>query len=358
MFSRLSKFSINADWFYKLRLWYRRTRRASSLFFALSFAFSLVLTGWGASLLQPAVNLGSAAANQPLVLRIGHQKFDPLTLVKAKGNLETRLKPFGVTSIEWKEFPAGPPMLEALNAGSIDVARTGDVPPVIAQASGVPLVYVGGSAPKDQSSAVLVKRSSPIKAVADLKGKKVAFTKSSSAHYLIVKVLASVGLTLNDIQPIYLAPADARAAFEQGSIDAWVIWDPFYALAQSQANARVIRNSSGLVNNRDFYLSNATFANQYPQIIQQLQAETQAVAGWAAKNPEQVAALLSPILKIDKPILEVVTRRRNYGFESITPKMIAEQQEIADTFYNLKLVPRSIRVANAIWRANASAAKP
>lgn len=164
-----------------------------------------------------------------------------------------------------------------------------------------------------------MKRDSPIRTIQDLQGKKIGFTKSSSANYLILKVLESAGLQWSDITPAYLAPADARAAFERGSIDAWGIWAPFYAAAQVQANARVIRNSSGLVANRDFYLSTRAFADQNPAVIRALRAETQKVAAWAQKNPSKVAGLLSKDLKIDQAILEKVTRQRNWGFEAITP---------------------------------------
>lgn len=305
---------------------------------------------------KPSVSPTSA---QLTVLRIGHQKFDPLTLVKNKGNLEKRLKPLGVTAVQWIEFPSGPPMLEALNAGSIDFARTGDTPPVIAQAAGVPLVYVGGSTPKAKSSAVLVKPESPIKTIADLKGKKVALAKSSSANYLIVKVLESAGLTWEDIKPAYLSPADARSAFEQGSVDAWVVWDPFYAAAQAQAGARVLRDSEGLVANRDFYLTKKTLAEPNAAIIDAVRAETQVVAAWADANPDQVAELLAPLLKLDKSILEVVSKRRNYGFEPVTPKMVDEQQAIADSFYKLKVIPKAIKVAEAVQPSTtASGAAP
>jgi sulfonate transport system substrate-binding protein len=284
------------------------------------------------------------------VVRIGHQKFDPLTLVKNKGDLEKKLKPFGVTEVKWTEFPSGPPMLEALNAGSLDIARTGDAPPIIAQAAGTPFVYVGSSAPKNKSSALLVKKNSPITKIADLKGKKVAFAKGSSANYLIVRILESGGLKWDDITPVYLAPADARAAFEKDSVDAWVIWDPFYAAVQASGNVRVLRDSQGLVANRDFYLANKKFADDNPQIIQAIREETQKVSAWADKNPDQVADFLSPLLKIDQPVLLTVTQRRDFGFEKVTPKIIAEQQAIADSFYNLKLIPKPIKVADVVWQ--------
>jgi sulfonate transport system substrate-binding protein len=274
-----------------------------------------------------------------------------LTLVKNKGGLEKRLKPLGVTEIKWTEFPSGPPMLEALSVNSIDIARTGDAPPVISQAAGSSLVYVGGSAPKESSSALLVKEDSPIQTIADLKGKKVAFAKGSSANYLIVKILESGGVSWEDITPVYLAPADARAAFEQGNVDAWVIWDPFYALVQDKSKVRVIRDSKGLVANRDFYLASKTFADKNPKIIEAIREETQEVAAWAKKNPEDVAEFLSPLLKIDKSVLVTVSKRRDYGFETITPEMVAEQQAIADSFYKLKLIPKEVKVSEVIWQA-------
>jgi sulfonate transport system substrate-binding protein len=241
--------------------------------------------------------------------------------------------------------------MEALAAGSIDIARTGDAPPIPAQAAGSNFVYVGTSAPKDSSSALLVKENSPIKTIADLKGKKVAFAKGSSANYLIVKILESEGLKWEDITPVYLSPADARAAFEQDNVDAWVIWDPFYALVQSKTPVRVIRDSRGLVSNRDFYLAPKSFAEKNPNIIEAIRAETEEVAAWAKANPDQVAEFLSPLLKIDKPVLLTVTNRRTYGFETIPPAVVAEQQEIADSFYKLKLIPKEIKVSEVIWQS-------
>ena len=293
----------------------------------------------------------AATPTQTIVLRIGHQKFDPLTLVKNKGKLEARLKPLGVTEIKWTEFPSGPPQMEALAAGSIDIARTGDAPPVSAQAAGSNFVYVGTSAPKDSSSALLVKEESPIKTIADLKGKKVAFAKGSSANYLIVRILESEGLKWEDITPVYLSPADARAAFEQDNVDAWVIWDPFYALVQSKTPVRVIRDSKGLVTNRDFYLAPKSFADKNAKIIEAIREETEEVATWAKANPDQVADFLSPLLKIEKPVLLTVTNRRTYGFETIPPAVVAEQQAIADSFYKLKLIPKEIKVSEVIWQA-------
>lgn len=297
---------------------------------------------------RPAASPTATAAK---VVRIGHQKFDPFTLVKARGGLEKRLQPLGV-SVEWKEFQSGPPMLEALNVGSIDIGRTGDAPPVFAQAANAPLLYIGGSAPKDRSSAILVPANSAIQTLGDLRGKKIAFTKGSSANYLLAKALKSAGIKWTDIEPANLTPADARAAFQQGNVDAWVIWDPFYAAAQAQTDVRVVKDSKGLAANRDFYLANKSFAQANVKIIEAIREETQAVATWADANPAEVVKILAPILNVDVSILDVVTRRRSYGFEPIQADMVAEQQEIADTFFELGLIPKQLKVEEVVWKPN------
>jgi len=295
---------------------------------------------------RPAASPTATAAK---VVRIGHQKFDPFTLVKARGGLEKRLQPLGV-SVEWKEFQSGPPMLEALNVGSIDIGRTGDAPPVFAQAANAPLLYIGGSAPKDRSSGILVPANSAIQTLGDLRGKKIAFTKGSSANYLLAKALKSAGIKWADIEPANLTPVDARAAFQQGNVDAWVIWDPFYAAAQAQKDVRVVKDSKGLAANRDFYLANRSFVYPNFKIIEAIREETQAVATWADANPEEVVKILAPILNVDVSILDVVTRRRSYGFEPIQADMVAEQQEIADTFFELGLIPKQLKVEEVVWK--------
>jgi sulfonate transport system substrate-binding protein len=240
--------------------------------------------------------------------------------------------------------------LEALNAGSIDIGRTGDTPPVFAQAGNAPLVYVGGGTAKQRSSGVVVPAKSPMQTLADLRGKKVAFTKGSSANYLIVKALKSAGLKFTDIKPVNLSPADARAAFEQGKVDAWVIWDPYFAAVHSQKNVRVLKDAQGLAANRDFYLASRSFAEKNADIIQAVREETQAVAKWAAANPTEVVKILSPLLGIEASVLDVVTKRRDYGFETMSDQMVAEQQEIADTFFDLKLIPKKISVKEVVWQ--------
>ena len=282
------------------------------------------------------------------VFRIGYQKNGPLLILKELGTLEERLKPLGY-KVEWYEFQAGPALLEALNAGSIDFGRSGDSPPIFAQASDSTLQYVAAGKSKFEGSGILVKNDSSIKTLADLKGKKIGFAKGSSSHYLLVKALEKAGLNYSDIEPAYLSPGDARIAFEKKEIDAWVIWDPFTADTQLQADATLLVNGKGLTSDRDFFLASSDFLQENKEIIKVVMKEIQKSCQWANEHPEDLTKMLSSILGIDEASMNMAVERRVYGVEEISASIIKEQQEIADTFYNLQLIPKKIKVNENVY---------
>src|ERR1700736_4882088 len=180
------------------------------------------------------MRLPCRGAVNPKEFRIGYQKAaNTLVLLKAHGTLEQRLRPLGV-EVTWSEFTAGPQLLEGLNVGSIDFGYVGEVPLIFALAAGANLVYTAYELPTPEAEGILVSQTSPIHKIADLKGKKVAFNKGSDVHWLVVSALQKAGLKYTDIQPVYLTPADARAAFQRGAVDGWAIWDPFFTAAQKQ----------------------------------------------------------------------------------------------------------------------------
>lgn len=317
----------------------------------------LFVGGFGISTLATACSRDTTTSVEPqpaatkakaTVLRIGHQKFDPFILIKARGGLEERLKTFG-TRVEWIEFQSGPPLLEALNVGSIDIGRTGDAPPIFAQAADTPFVYVGSGALRPKSSAIIAPANSPLQSLADLKGKTVGYQRGSSAHFFLVQALEKAGLTLDDVESANLSPADARAAFEQSNIDAWAIWDPFYAAAEKQIDAKTLTTNEGLAPNREFFLASKAFVADNEALLVALLEETAEVAQWADNNPAEVVEVLAPVTGLDPEILDVVTRRRSYSFDPVPPEAIAEQQLIADTFYELDLIPKAVRVQDVIW---------
>lgn len=161
------------------------------------------------------------------VVHMGYQSAGDI--VRLKGVIEKRLQPLGV-SVEWAQFAAGPQLMEAMDVGKVDIGAVGETPPIFAQAAGTSLVYVASLKPSSgEGSGIIVPQDSPIRSVADLKGKKVVFQKGSASHYLLVKALAEVGLKYSDVKALSLPPADAQAAFSQGKLDAWVTWDPYLA---------------------------------------------------------------------------------------------------------------------------------
>ena len=295
---------------------------------------------------------GAESVAPPKELRIGFQKGSlNLVLLKLQGTLEKR---WPSTKIHWVEFPAGPQLLEALAVGSVDFGATGDSPPVFAQAAGKTLVYVGAEPPKPDASAILVKPESPLKTLADLKGRKIALQRGSSAHFLTVRAVEKAGLAWSDITPVYLAPADARAAFERGSVDAWAIWDPYYAAAEVAGRTRVLATSRGLTNNNTVYLASPAFASQ-PGVIKALfDALTEAEA-WSRSNRRDTAQQVADYAGLDlATVHRFLERRPASPVGPITPQIAAEQQRVADAFYKLQLIPRQIRVADIVWQPAAA----
>ena len=191
-------------------------------------------------------------------------------------------------------------------------------------------------------------KASPIQSVAELRGKKVALNKGSNVHYLLVRAIEKAGLSLADITPVYLAPADARAAFERGAVDAWVIWDPYFAAAEAGGNARVLADGTGLVPNHQFYLSSKTFAAENGPALDAIVAAIAEVDAWAKDNTDAVAKELAPSVGIPAPILSVALKRQTYGIRALDEAVIHEQQRIADTFHDLKLVPKTVDIAGAV----------
>jgi sulfonate transport system substrate-binding protein len=286
-----------------------------------------------------------ALAQAPRTLRVGNQK-GALSVLKGRGTLEKRLAPLGV-AVSWTEFNAGPVQLEALNVGSIDFGDVGEAPPIFAQAAGAPLAYVAATVPRPGAEAVLVPKDSTLRSVADLKGRKIALNKGSNVHYFIVKLAEKAGLRYGDLQLVFLAPPDARAAFEKGSIDAWVIWDPFLAAAELTLGARVLADGQGVVGNRGYYFSSLPYVAKNADVLKLVIEEIDKVDQWAVANKSAYAGELSSLWGLPKPVADLSVGRAAYGTGPITRAILGEQQQIADTFFDLKLIPKKINLLEA-----------
>jgi len=292
----------------------------------------------------------SPAVPGPEQLRIGYQKSAVnLVILKQQGVLEKR---FPGTRVSWLEFPAGPQLLEALSVGSLEFGLTGDSPPVFAQAAGKDLLYVGAEPPKPDSSALLVLKDSPLRTLADLKGRRIAVQKGSSAHYLLVKAVERAGLQWADIQPVYLAPADARAAFERKSVDAWAIWDPFYAATELAIQPRVLATGRDLASsNNSFYLAARPFVQAHPQVLRVLFDELSRADRLAQEARKDAIKLIADFSGLDAGVVSLfIQRRPSSPVDVLGPATVADQQRVADAFFKLGLIPKPVNVADIVWR--------
>jgi sulfonate transport system substrate-binding protein len=299
------------------------------------------LGAWSSGLVQ-------AQSVQSSHLRIGLQKSSTLTtLLRTRGTLEQLLAPLNV-KVSWHEFTSGLPLLEALNLGNIDVsADVADTVPVFAQAAGAKLTFVAQEAPSPSAQAIIVRADSPIQGLADLKGKRVGFAKAAGVHFLLLAALDKAGLSFKDIEPAYLAPADGRAAFERGAIDAWVVWDPFLAAVQKQASVRVLADGRHLASYQRYYLAGTAYAQARPDVLRIFFSELQKAGVWVKQHPKEAAALLGPVWGLDAEIVELANSRRSYEVRAVQPSNMGEQQRIADAFLSEKLLPRRVDALNA-----------
>lgn len=340
-----------------VKLWHRQSwgRYWGLAIAACLLTWLLALAGCNSS--QSNVSQGtssgqSSSKSQPVsVINIGHQNGTPgLNLLKARGLLEKRLEPQGI-KVKWFEFKGGPPMIEAMAAGGVDIGGVGNLPPIYAQASGNPIVYVAATDSNAGSQAIVVAKDSPIKTLADIKGKKLAIQKGTALQYLALKALASAGLTLNDVKPVYLTIPDSVTAFEGGSVDLLPAVDPYLASKEIKGTLRVLVRGSDVAPQRLFYIATQKFSQNHPDLLKIVLEEQRNAEEWAKANPKEIAKLLSEQTKYTPEVWEFALQKRPYfGVFDIKDEYITEQQQVADLFYQQKLIPKAVQVKDAIWK--------
>ncbi|WP_421401146.1 aliphatic sulfonate ABC transporter substrate-binding protein [Agrobacterium fabrum] len=288
------------------------------------------------------------AAQAAEELKIGYQKTGLPVIARQQGVIEKALEAKGV-KVSWVEFTAGPPLVEALNVGSINVGWTGDAPPIFGQAAGSAIVYVAALPSNGKGEAIFTKPESGIKSVADLKGKKVGVGKGTSAHNLLVAALEKNGLKLSDIDVTYLSPADAAAAFASDKIDAWAVWDPFYAIAETRYKPVTLARTSEVLDVSTYFLANRDYAKSHADTINTTVGALGEAAKWSAANRDKVAAALHEVTGVPLEAQTLAANRSEFGITRIDDKIVASQQETADRFYRLGLIPKQISIKDAVW---------
>jgi len=281
-------------------------------------------------------------------IRIGYQKTGVLVIARQQAVLEKRFAARGI-AIKWIEFTSGPPLLEAMSTGSVDLGAVGDAPPIFAQAANANIVYVAGS-PITNGQGILVPANSSIRTIADLRGKRIGFAKGTSAHNVLIATLEKAGLSYEDITPVYLSPPDAGPAFANGSIEAWAIWDPYFAIGEKRQNGRILINASEVAKTNSFYLANRDFANAHVQETREVIDGLTEAARWAEAHRADVAAALAAVTGVPLEVQIVAANRASFVIGPVTEEIIATQQAVADRFHKLGLIPKQIAVRNIVWR--------
>ena len=300
---------------------------------------SLLRTGLGGA---AALALGAPAVRAaPREVKISMQRSSVLfTVLKVKGTLAERLAPLGFTP-SWHLFTS---VIEPMNAGAVDIhADVADAVPIFTQSAKAPLTVYARERGAPAAEAIIVPADSAIRTIADLKGKTVGVSRGSGSHYVLAAALRRAGLTFADIKPAYLQAPDGAVAFDQGSLDAWSIWDPFLAFAEAKRPVRVIADGSGLTSYHRYYLVNDAFVAAQPEVVSTVYRALVEAGAWMKANPEEAVALLTPIWgDLPPAVVAAANSRRTYAVEPVERSQLGEQQAIADVFYEAKLIPRRI----------------
>ena len=281
-------------------------------------------------------------------IRIGYQKTGVLVIARQQALLEKHFAAKQI-AIKWIEFTSGPPLLEAMSTGSVDFGAVGDTPPIFAQAANANIVYVAGS-PITNGQGILDPANSTIRGIEDLKGKRIGFAKGTSAHNVLIATLEKAGLTYADITPVFLSPPDAGPAFANGSIEAWAIWDPYFAIGEKRQNGRILVNAYEVAKTNSFYLANRDFANGNVQHTRDVIEGLAQAARWAETHRAEVAAALAAVTGVPLEVQIVAANRASFAIGPVTDGIVDTQQAVADRFFKLGLIPKPVVIRDAVWK--------
>lgn len=308
---------------------------------------SIVLMLWAVVALYgfKQTDAGSSNSSEQTVT-IGYQKGDPFDIAKQRGEFVKKMKAKGY-KVVFKEFQDGSSLMQALKAGSVDYARTGDTPPVSALSTGTKLTFVTAGSSKAKGSGLLVKKSSSISSIKDLKGKKVAYTKGTSSQYMLLAALKKAGMSADDITWVNMDQSSASVAFSKGKVDGWATWDPYTAQAEVNQNAKVLVSGVGITNNRDYVLSTQSYAKSNTKVSKYLIKYLEEDMKWANNNHSELIDMMSKSLKVSKSVVKKMVERRSYGIYTMNSTYAKEEQKIADLFYDEGLIENKVTVSDS-----------
>ncbi|MGW2303555.1 ABC transporter substrate-binding protein [Streptomyces sp. NPDC001809] len=318
--------------------------------FRLSTAALLVPLALLASACSGASAAGSSSNSDgkgSLVLNVGDQKGGSEALLRAAGELDDL--PYRIT---WSTFTSGPPLLEAVNAKAVDIGSVGNTPPVFAAGADSKITVVAATHGDSAGEAILVAKDSPLRSVAELRGKRVAVAQGSSAHFQLIASLGKAGLKPSDVRVSLLQPADALAAFTSGKVEAWATWDPYTSQVLLSGKGRVLADGRGLTNGLGFQVAapSALADPEKAKAVGDFVERLRRAQDWVFEHPEAWAKVWAKETGLPYEVALAAVKRSN-GTRipvALDDAAVASEQKIADTFAELGLIPRTFRFADYV----------
>ncbi|MFF7140522.1 ABC transporter substrate-binding protein [Streptomyces nodosus] len=322
-----------------------RRRLVPTTLLALSLlSLSLLLTACGADSAAGAATRGGTDGRGSLTLDVGDQKGGSEAVLRAAGELDHL-----DYTIKWSTFTSGPPLLEAVNAGAVDIGGVGNTPPVFAAGAGSKITVVAAWHGTSKGDAILVPKDSELTAPSQLKGRSIAVAQGSSAHYQLVASLEKAGLKLSDVKVKHLQPADALAAFTGGKVDAWAVWDPYTSQVLQAGQGRVLTTGDGITNGLSFQVAapSALKDKRKAAAVKDYLGRLRRAQDWVHAHPEAWAEVWAKDTGLPYEVALASVRRTNASRVAVAvdQPLIDSEQQIADTFAALGLIPRTVDFA-------------
>jgi sulfonate transport system substrate-binding protein len=287
-----------------------------------------------------------------VTLRVGDQKGGNQSLLSAAGELNGL--PY---QIEWSEFPAAAPLLEALNAGAIDVGYVGNAPFFFAYGSGVPARIISVVRQNSDGLAIVVPAKSSIQKVGDLKGRRIGTGRGSIGHYLVLATLAKAGLRVEDVNLVFLGPIDARTALTSGAIDAWATWDPYTSMLELADGARRVADGNGFSADKSYLVAGLPAIREKRAALVDFARRINRARQWALQHTEQYADSWAKITGNSPAVAKRwFTRAQIHGI-AMDDVLVADQQSIVDLYAKAGVIRERFSVSEAFDRSFSDADK-
>ena len=297
--------------------------------------------------LAAALLLGATVlASAQTTLRVGDQKGNSRAVMEAAGVLKD--VPY---KIEWKEFPAAAPLLEALGAGAIETGLVGDAPFTFAAAANVPVKAIAAVRQSRDGLAVLVPEQSRIKSFDDLRGKKIATGRGSIGHQLILAALEARGWKPDDVQIAFLAPSDAKVAYTQGSVDAWSTWEPYVSQEEVLFKSRRVITGEGLTPGLGFQVATPTAIKDKRPELEDFVRRLAAARAWSAGNVSSYAETWGKLMNIPTSVPLNWLTRAKIRIAPIDDAVIADEQTTIDLYFRAGLIKQNLKAADIVDRS-------